>query len=127
MNSTFVPQTTYPLKWSAGDNRFAKEGDRQTKSLSIFIPEVCMQQFIDYLQVLQHQKEKMRDGDTWDSETRTPVKTQGFYINAKGSESEFGLIGNINLQRITPAQETAARPPAQAGWQSNVESDDIPF
>ena len=90
-----------------GDNRFAKEGDTQTKSLSLFIPQDCMAEFASYINRLASETDKLRPGKTYDFTNREEIEVQGFYINAKGAESQYGPFGNINLPQI-PAKTAVA-------------------
>ena len=115
--SNFIAATTYPLKWSVGDNRFAKEGDTQTKSLSLFIPQECMAEFASYINRLAGETDKLRSGKTYDHTNQEEIEVQGFYINAKGAESKYGPFGNINLAQIP------AKTPVGAG----ASSAEIPF
>ena len=111
--SDFIPATTWPLKWSVENNRFAREGDTNTKKLSLFIPQDCMAEFASYINRLAGETDKLRTGKTYDHTNKEEVEVHGFYINAKGAESRYGDFGNINLQQI-PAKTAVA-------------SGDIPF
>ena len=105
--SDFIPATTWPLKWSVGDNRFAREGDINTKSLSLFIPQECMAEFASYINRLAGETDKLRSGKTYDHTNQEEVETKGFYINAKGCDGKYGPFGNINLAQI-PAKTAVA-------------------
>ena len=113
--SDFIPATTWPLKWSVGENRFAR--GTETKSLSLFIPEQCVSEFAAYLNRLAGEQDRMKAGKVWNHDTKQEIEVQGFYINAKGAESKYGPFGNINLAQIP------AKTPVGAG----ASSAEIPF
>ena len=115
--SDFIAATSLPMKWSVGENRFAQEGDENTKSLSLFIPQQCVTEFAAYLNRLAGEQDRMKPGKVWNHDTKEEIEVQGFYINAKGRNGQYGDFGNINLQQIP------AKTPVGAG----ASSGEIPF
>ncbi len=116
MNSDFKAATTYPLKWEVKENGYAK-GPQDARRMSFFIPEACMGELIAYLQRLQHEKDRMKNGKVYDYNAREEIELPGFYLNGKGRTGQYGDFGNMNLPQITARDANA---PAQA-------SGEIPF
>ena len=100
----FTPALTHQIKWSVNDNRFDTDGSKP-KSLALFITQDSILEFASYLQRLAKQTDKVRSGKVWDFVNKEEIELDGFYINGKGQDGQYGAFGSINLAQIPDVPE----------------------
>ena len=98
--SSFDPALTHPIKWSVGENRFDEDG-KNPKSLSLFVPLASAHEMANHLMSLAERRgDHVKTGKVWDFDKQTEIEVEGFYINAKGKDGQYGEFGNINPQKL---------------------------
>lgn len=98
----FSPALTHQIKWSVNDNRFDTDG-KNPKQLALFITKDSILELASYLQRLAKQSDKVRSGKVWDFVNNEEMEVDGFYINGKGKDGQYGPFGAINLAQIPDA------------------------
>jgi hypothetical protein len=95
----FTPALPKPAKWAVNDNRFNENG-KNPKTLSVFIPLDSVPAFANHLMSLADDKNKHKEGDTFNYSTMSKEKCVGVYLNCNGREGDYGAFGNINPAQI---------------------------
>ena len=93
---TFNPALPLPISYKIQEGQYGNQ-------LRIFIPTESITHFIDHLQKLVDTK--TTGGQVYLGKEKGTVKTEGIYINAKALESEYGIYGQINPQKIKVVTE----------------------
>ena len=88
---TFNPALPLPISYKIQEGQYGNQ-------LRIFIPTESTTHFIDHLQKLVDTK--TTGGQVYLGKEKGTLKTEGIYINAKALESEYGIYGQINPQKI---------------------------
>ena len=88
---TFNPALPLPIGFKIQEGKYGNQ-------LNLFIPTESITHFIDHLQKLVDTK--ATGGQVYLGKEKGTVKTEGIYINAKALESEYGIYGQINPQKI---------------------------
>ena len=87
----FNPALPKPISFKIQDGQYGKQ-------LALFIPTESITHFVDHMQNLVNTK--LSSGKVYLGKEKGTVKTEGIYINAKALESEYGIYGQINPQKI---------------------------
>ena len=90
----FNPALPLPIKWSISDDRFNEGG----QVLSLTIPVDSVTHLIEHLNTLVDLKAK--DAEVYDFTQKKKVKTKCVQIYSKAVDSQFGVFGNINPQKL---------------------------
>ena len=97
----FNPALPLPIGFKIQEGKYGNQ-------LNLFIPTESITHFIDHLQKLVDTK--ATGGQVYLGKEKGTVKTEGIYINAKALESEYGIYGQINPQKIENAPSTNELP-----------------
>ena len=100
-NFDFNPALPLPIGFKIQDGKYGKQ-------LSLFIPTESITHFMDHMQNLVNTKST--SGKVYLGKEKGNINTEGIYINAKTLESEYGIYGQINPQKIENAPSTNELP-----------------
>jgi len=100
-NFDFNPALPLPIGFKIQDGKYGKQ-------LVLFIPTESITHLMDHMQNLVNTKST--SGKVYLGKEKGNINTEGIYINAKALESEYGIYGQINPQKIENAPSTNELP-----------------
>lgn len=90
-NFDFNPALPKPIGFKIQEGQYGNQ-------LRIFIPKESITHLMDHMQNLVNTKSTT--GKVYLGKEKGTVEAEGIYINAKALESEYGIYGQINPQKI---------------------------
>tara|TARA_R100001443_G_scaffold113275_1_gene127716 strand:+ start:54 stop:371 length:318 start_codon:yes stop_codon:yes gene_type:complete len=100
-NFNFNPALPKPIGFKIQEGQYGNQ-------LRLFIPTESITHLMDHLQNLVNTKSTT--GKVFLGKDKGTVDTDGIYVNAKALESEYGIYGQINPQKIENAPKTEELP-----------------